>query len=48
MLTIAIYVIGSIRRALKKTGRGMSMVAEAFEEAIEQTDAARRKYPFAD
>jgi hypothetical protein len=48
MLATVLFIIGTIRRALRKTGRGMFIVADALDEAIGQSDAARRKYPFAD
>ena len=48
MLATAIFVLGAIRRALKKASRGLSMIADAFNEAMEQCHAARRKYPFAE
>jgi hypothetical protein len=48
MIPTLIYVLGAIRRALKKAGRGLSMIAEVFTEALEQSHAARRKYPFAE
>ena len=30
MLPTIIYLLGAIRRALKKSGRGLSMIAEVF------------------
>lgn len=48
MLPTVIYLIHAIRRALNKTGRGLSMVAETLPEAMAEWRAARRKYPFAE
>ena len=48
MIPTLIYVLGAIRRALRKAGRTMFMVADVFFEALEQTHAARKKYPFAE
>jgi hypothetical protein len=48
MLATVIFVLGVIRRALKKTGRGLSITADAFDEALRNCHAARRKYPFAE
>lgn len=44
MLDVIIRV--QTRRALARTGRSISMIADALDEAIAQSDAARRKYPF--
>ena len=48
MLPTVIFVIDAIRRALKKSGRGLSIVAAAFHEAMTDWRAAKRKYPFAE
>jgi len=48
MLPTVIYLLDAIRRALKKSGRGLSMVAGAFHEAMADWRAAGRKYPFAE
>jgi hypothetical protein len=48
MLPTVIYLIEAIRRAMKNAGRNLSIFADAFDEAIDQSDAARRKYPLAD
>jgi hypothetical protein len=48
MLPIAIYLLDALRRALKKSGRGLSIVADAFEEAMDDRRKAQRKYPFAE
>jgi hypothetical protein len=46
MLPTVIYLLEAIRRALKKSGRGASMIAGAFAEAME--DWRNTKYPFAE
>jgi|DewCreStandDraft_4_1066084.scaffolds.fasta_scaffold14938_6 hypothetical protein len=46
MLTFIVYVIDRIRRFLKRTARGMRLVAEGFADAQEMRRAAERKYPF--
>ena len=48
MLPTVIYVIESIRRALKKSGRNLFLLADAFQEAMRQWRAAGRKYPLAE
>jgi hypothetical protein len=48
MLSTVIYLLAALRRALRKSGRGLFMIAEVFAEALEQSHAARRKYPFAE
>jgi hypothetical protein len=48
MLPTVIYLIHSVRRALKKTGRGLFILAETLNEALDQSRAARRKYPAAE
>ena len=48
MLPTVIYLIHAIRRALNKTGRGLSMVADVLPEAMADWRAAARKYPFAE
>jgi hypothetical protein len=48
MLPTVIYVIEALRRALKKSGRGLFIVADAFREAMHDWRAAKRKYPFAE
>ena len=44
MIATAIYVLNAIRRALDKTGRGLSMLADAFVEAQEFRRTMRRKH----
>jgi hypothetical protein len=48
MLPTVIYLIKALRRALKKSGRGMFIVADAFQEAMHDWREAKRKYPFAE
>jgi hypothetical protein len=43
-----VYLLEAARRALKKSGRGVFMVVESFQEAMEDWRKAKRKYPFAD
>jgi hypothetical protein len=44
MLPTVIYVIETIVRALKKTGRGMSIVIDSYFEAQEFRRRTRAKY----
>jgi hypothetical protein len=46
--TVIIYLFKALRRAFKKSGRGLFIVAESFREAMHDWRAARRKYPFAE
>jgi hypothetical protein len=48
MLPIVVYLLKALRRALQKSGRGLSMTAESFREAMEDWRKAQRKYPFAE
>ena len=48
MLPTVIYLLEAIRRALKKSTRGMFMLVEVFGEAMEDWRKAKRKYPFAE
>jgi hypothetical protein len=48
MLPTVIYLIEAIRRALKKSGRGVFMLVDVFGEAMEDWRKAKRKYPFAE
>ena len=48
MLPTVIFLIDAIRRALKKSGRGLFMMVDVFQEAMGQWRAAQRKYPFAE
>ena len=46
MLPIIIHLIEALRRALNKSGRGLSLIAAAFHEAMNDWRNANRKYPF--
>jgi len=46
MLPTVIYLLEALRRALKKSGRGLFIVVDALREAMHDWRAARRKYPF--
>ena len=48
MLPIIIHLIEALRRALSKSGRGLSLLAETFHEAMQDWRKAARKYPFAE
>ena len=48
MLPTVLYLLKALRRALHKGGRGLSMTAEVFHEAMEDWRKATRKYPFAE
>jgi hypothetical protein len=48
MLPTVIYLLEAIRRALKKSSRGMFMLVDVFGEAKEDWRKAKRKYPFAE
>jgi hypothetical protein len=48
MLATLIHLLSSIRRLFGKGGRSVSLVADAFDEALDQTYRVRRKYPFAE
>jgi hypothetical protein len=48
MLPTVIYLVKALRRALRKSGRGLFIIADSFDEALNQSHAARRKYPFAE
>lgn len=48
MLPIIIYLLDALRRALKKSGRGVFMLIDVFGEAMEDWRKAKRKYPFAE
>ncbi len=47
MLATAVYILKAIRRLVEKTGRGLSTIAEVFDEAHRQSLAAQRRFPFA-
>jgi hypothetical protein len=42
------YLVRAVRRALRKTGRGLFIVADVFDQALDQSRAARRRYPAAE
>jgi hypothetical protein len=48
MLPIILHLIEALRRALKKSGCGLSLIAAAFHEAMDDWRKANRKYPFAE
>ena len=48
MIATVIHLIEAIRRALKRANNGLSIIAEAFAEALDLQRAAKRKYPFAE
>ena len=48
MLPTVIYLLEAIRRALKKSGRGMFMLVDVFGEAMADWRKTKRKYPFAE
>ncbi len=48
MLPTVIYLLEALRRALKKSGRGLFIVADAFQEAMRDWRDAKRKYPFSE
>ena len=48
MIPTVIYLLEAIRRALKKSGRGLFMLADVFREAMHDWREAKRKYPFAE
>jgi hypothetical protein len=48
MLPLIVYLLEALRRALQKSGRGLSILAETFQEAMEDWRKAKRKYPFAE
>ena len=49
MLTaLLIFVIGRIRRRLRKANDTMSLVADAFADMQEMRRTAQRRYPYLD
>jgi hypothetical protein len=46
MLTFVVSVIERIRRLLKRTARGVRLVADGLADAQRLRRAAQRKYPF--
>jgi hypothetical protein len=48
MLPTVIYLLEAIRRALKKSGRGVFLLVDVFGEAMADWRESQRKYPFAE
>jgi hypothetical protein len=48
LLPTIVYLLKVLRRAFNKSGRGLSMTAEVFHEAMEDWRKSTRKYPFAE
>jgi hypothetical protein len=48
MLPIIIHLLKALRRALNKSGRGLSLLVETFHEAMDDWRKSQRKYPFAE
>ena len=48
MLPIIIHLLKALQRALSKSGRGLSLLAETFHEAMQNWRKAARKHPFAE
>jgi hypothetical protein len=48
MLPIVIDLLDALRRALKKSARGLFMLAGVLAEALHDWRAAGRKYPYAE
>jgi len=48
MLPTVIYLVRAVRRALRKTGRGLFIVADSVNQALEQGHDVRRRYPAAE
>jgi hypothetical protein len=48
MLPTIIFVLDAIRRALKKSGRGLSILADAFGEALDRRREMQPRWPFAE
>ena len=46
MLPIIIHLIEALRRALSKSGRGLSLLADSFHEAMQDWRKSARKHPF--
>ena len=46
MLAMIVYLLEVLRRTLKKSGRGLFIVADAFNEALDGWRKAKGKYPF--
>lgn len=48
MIATLMFVCRTLMRAIRKTGRGASMVATSYNEAAELRLAARKVYPFSE
>jgi hypothetical protein len=48
MLPILIHLLKALQRALNKSGRGLSLLADTFQEAMHDWREAKKKYPFAE
>lgn len=48
MLPVLIYLLKSLRRAARRGGRHLFLLADVFVEALHEARAAARKYPFAE
>jgi hypothetical protein len=48
MIAVLMYLIEVLRRALRRSSRGIKMLAETFREALVMHSDAGRKYPFAE
>jgi hypothetical protein len=42
------FVCSTLMRAIRKTGRGVSLVANSYNEAAELRLATRKTYPFSE
>ena len=42
------FVCSTLMRAIRKTGRGVSLVADTYSEAAELRLAVRKTYPFSE
>jgi hypothetical protein len=42
------FVCSTLMRAIRKAGRGVSMVANSYNEASDLRIAARKAYPFSE
>jgi hypothetical protein len=48
MLPIVVYLLEALRRALRKSSRGLFMLADVYREAMQHWRESKRKYPFAE
>ena len=42
------FVCSTLMRAIRKTGRGVSLLADSYSEAAELRLATRKTYPFSE